>query len=381
VGFGRRRHINLAWKMTCTLKTVVAVSLAMLSAAHAQTIRPDAAMSEPDRVSWALFVQLVAPAGRNVVVFETWASNEDTFKAAPEFPSATPSPKILRFPALGGQISKQSGPWQRVAPGGEEVRRNKATFDYITDPKNRFHTRQGLAEAFAANREISLPAASIEVKANWIAADAVERSRYYVNVASDGQEYALVSLHITTKLIPNWTWATFEHEDNRGRCDDIGCRDSFGATTRLLLPNATENQGYPACRKKPELLQIITSAKLAEVFSNYCLKGTQVEFTTATGVPTLLGSSVTESGFTNTASCITCHARASVNAAGGSAQGYGFMTPPDRNALVCPTDGRCSPNGTPNPAWFSANPGSPDRQLKALQTDFLFSLPLHAIGP
>jgi hypothetical protein len=370
--------------MLRTLKISVAVSLAMLLPVRAQTIPPDPAMSEPDRVSWELFVQLVAPArlqGHNVIVFETWASNEDTFKANPEFPLGAPSPKVLRFPALAGRAPTPSGPWQRVPPGGEEVRRNKATFDYITDPMNRFHTRKGLAEAFAAKREISLPTTSIEVKANWINADAVDRSRYYVNVASDGQEYALVSLHVTTKMIPNWTWATFEHEDNVGRCDYIGCRDNFGAADRLVAPHATENQGYPACRKSPELLRMMASAKLAEAFWNYCLKGSQVEFTTATGIPTLLGNSVTESGFANTASCISCHARASVNAAGESAQGLGFMTPPDRNEVVCPTAGRCSPNGNPNSAWFWIDPGSSEPQLKALQTDFLFSLALHAIGP
>jgi hypothetical protein len=354
----------------------------MSMAGEAQTITPDRATSEPDRVSWELFVQLVAPAGRDVVVFETWASNEDTFKDKPEFPSLKPSPKILNFPALAGrEPSDATGPWQRVPPGGEEVRRNKATFDYITDPKNRFHTREGLAAAFAAKREISVPTDSIEIKANWITADAVDRTRYYVNKASDGQEYALVALHITTKMIPNWTWATFEHEDNAGRCDDMGCGDEFGANDPVVQPNEMPERGYPACSKKAELLSMMAEAKLAQVFTHYCLKGTQVEFVTATGLPTLLGNSVTESGFSNTASCMTCHARASVDATGKPAQGLGFMTPPDRNDVVCPTPGRCSPNGNPNPAWFWVDPDSSERQLKALQTDFMFSPVRHAIGP
>lgn len=364
-----------------TLTTAAALWLALLPSGEARMLTPDRAMTEPDRVSWELFTQLVASADPHHVVFETWASNDDTFKPDPEYPSAKPSPKVLSFPALGGRPPSDNGPWQRVPPGGEEVRRNKPTFDYITNPKNRFHTRQGLAAAFAAAREISLPVDSIEVKANWIVADAVDRARYYVSLASDGHDYALVSLHITTKLIPNWTWATFEHEKNSGRCDDLGCHDKFGAVRSIVPPNSTQQRGYPACLKTPELLRMMAEARLAEVFAHYCLKGTQVKFTTATGLPTLLGNSVTEAGFSNTASCITCHARASIDADGKPAQGLGFMTAPDRNERVCPTAGRCSPNGNPNPAWFWTDPSSTTPVLKALQTDFLFSIARHAIGP
>jgi hypothetical protein len=78
---------------------------------------------------------------------------------------------------------------------------------------------------------------------------------------------------------------------------------------------------------------------------------------------------------------ISCHARASVNGQGTPAQGFGFMEPPERTSSNCPPTGRCSPNGTPDPNWFWGNLGSGEPDLKALQTDFLFSLVLHAIGP
>jgi hypothetical protein len=45
---------------------------------------------------------------------------------------------------------------------------------------------------------------------------------YHVNSAG-GKQYALVSMHVISKMVPNWTWATFEHKDNPGRCDVIGC--------------------------------------------------------------------------------------------------------------------------------------------------------------
>ena len=214
----------------------------------------------------------------------------------------------------------------------------------------------------------------IELKANWIVADVVDRARYYVSVASDGKEYALVALHITTKLIPNWTWATFEHTDNAGRCDVMGCRDAFGAAMPLVQPGDSRNARYPACEKTDAVAAMMVKANLAPVFANYCLKGSQNDFVTATGLPTLLGNSVTEFGFVDTSSCISCHARASVNAQGAPAQGFGFVEGPDRTSSNCPPAGRCSPYGTPNPAWFWDNLDSGRAGLEGA-ADGLFVLP------
>ena len=46
---------------------------------------------------------------------------------------------------------------------------------------------------------------------------------YHVNAEQDGTKYALVSMHVISKQVPNWTWATFEHRFNPGRCDIMGC--------------------------------------------------------------------------------------------------------------------------------------------------------------
>jgi hypothetical protein len=86
---------------------------------------------------------------------------------------------------------------------------------------------------------------------------------------------------------------------------------------------------------------------------------------------------VTEDGFANTSSCITCHARASTDAAGGSPQGAGFLNP--ATPALCPTGSPCSPNGAPNPAWFWNNPGKSNQSIKTLPTDFVWAIPLRAI--
>jgi hypothetical protein len=51
-------------------------------------------------------------------------------------------------------------------------------------------------------------------------------------------------------------------------------------------------------------------------WKSYRLKGTQTQFVNNDGTATLLGSSVNEGGFVNTASCISCHVQASVNTDG-----------------------------------------------------------------
>jgi len=385
---------------------ILALNIASVGLGQAQAADPDPALNNPDNVAWQLFVLVNRPAatpGHNNVVFETWASNEDTFVASPKFPGASGPPscgpqqaapvitpvasaKILNVPALEAFAPKLPGLQPRVVPGGsedqpsEEVRRNETTFDFIVC--NKYHTKAGLRAAFASGQQISFPVDSIEVKANWKPAGNRSPSEYHINTASDGKRYALVSMHIISKMIPNWTWATFEQKDNLGRCDYIGCRDSFGATVADVPPHDALAGRYDPCVKTAAVKKLFADAGLPSLWENYCLKGSQVEFTTATGVPTRVGNSITEAGFVETSSCMTCHSRSAVNAAGRANYGAGFLAPP--NPTVCPQTPDqpfCSPNGSPNPAWFWNNLGQTNQSILALQTDFVFSLALRAIGP
>ena len=104
--------------------------------------------------------------------------------------------------------------------------------------------------------------------------------------AGGAVEYALVALHVSSRQNPNWVWGTFEHQMNPGRCDSIGCFDSFGAEIPAVLPNRTgENTQYGACRKTPPLKTLMKNAGLSPVWENYCLKSTQVDYTAADGTP------------------------------------------------------------------------------------------------
>jgi hypothetical protein len=95
---------------------------------------------------------------------------------------------------------------------------------------------------------IVFPISSVMVKINWIAAseaptygiDPYDTENPFITmnlVPQTGDEkdepepYIAVSFHISSKDTPNWFWTTFEHVANQGRCDWIGCNDSFGFET------------------------------------------------------------------------------------------------------------------------------------------------------
>ena len=225
----------------------------------------------------------------------------------------------------------------------------------------------------------------MEVKANWLPiADVPGFSLgrvtladvpkfFHVNTGSDGKQYALVSMHLISKLVPNWTWATFENQLNPGRCDIIGCKDVFGAVQAVVQPNATENQGYPDCAKTTALSNMFAAAQWDKAFENYCLKGSQVDFIDNTGLAVRLGNSVTEAGFVNQSSCMSCHGRANITADGESTTTAGF-------------DANGAPMGPIQPNWywsFSATPpiyeGMPGVTQVASSVDFVWSIPFCAI--
>jgi len=325
---------------------------------------PDPAMNHPDKVAWQLFIEANKPSAQaGKVIFETWPSDQDTFSPNAKCPPSlnlnlsaiAVSQLALKQPALLRLAPRKRGLTPHiVAGGGEEVRRNPAAFNFIVC--NKLNTRAGLKAAFAAGKPISFPISSIEVKGEWIPVNnTINASNAHVGTVG-GQTFALVGLHVISKQVPNWTWATFEHEKNPGRCDYQGCFDKFGATDHSVLPKSPANGQYPACTKSAALKKLFTDAKLEAVYDNYCLKGTQTDFTTPAGLPVLVGNSTIEDGFINPSSCMTCHSRAAFDKNG--------------NALSMGMN-----QGPPLPTWFYSNPGTPQQKMNFMQADFVWAIP------
>jgi hypothetical protein len=123
-------------------------------------------------------------------------------------------------------------------------------------------------------------------------------------------------MHVSSRQNPNWVWGSFEHQMTPGRCDDLGCFDTFGAKDPAVPPNrGTVNTQYGPCLKTPALQAMMKKANLSPVWENYCLKSTMVDYAAADGMPYALGNSVIErivgNGTVAASSCIACHVYAS----------------------------------------------------------------------
>jgi hypothetical protein len=345
------------------------------------------ALNAPDQVAWTLFIQANSRAGGSNSTFETWASDTSTFAPNPVFPAA-PTPPSLRqpiLPVVARQNAQAAGRLVPALPPGaargamEESRRNKAAFDFIV--QNNLYKVSGLQAAFG--KTLVFPVDAIEIKANWMPVGDIPAftnnqvtlaqvpQLYHVNADRSGAQYALVAMHVISKLVPNWTWATFEHRLNPGRCDILGCKDSFGAQTAFVPPNGS-NQIYPDCVKTPALTAMLASQDIDPVYTNYCLKGSQTDLVDSNGLDVRLGNSVTENGFVDSASCMTCHSRAVFDQSGAATSGGGFLPSGP------------GPLGPILPEWFWSGgqppvfEGQPGLSRLATAADFVWSIPFCA---
>jgi hypothetical protein len=277
----------------------------------------------------------------------------------------------------------------------EEVRRNPAAFNYIVN--NGLNSKSGLIKAFNAistgGPALSFPVDSIEVKTNWLPVallpqfyPGVDPSQFYLAtdmVQGQTVQYALIAMHVISKQVPSWTWATFEHQANPGRCDFLGCKDSYGAVNPYVAPVNTSqggNQGttYAACAKTPALQAAFAAVpNLNAAFANYCLKGSQTDWIDNGGLAIRLGNSVTESGFVPQASCMSCHGAANFTAQGVATTGGGFAgpTPTNQNAFVGPTDPSFYYSVAGGQPFYQGQPGL---VVNAVSADFVWSIPFCA---
>jgi len=197
----------------------------------------------------------------------------------------------------------------------EEVRENGATEDYIAGTG--FWDRVNQAAAAKNGFDIQFPRPAVEIKADWIQVRTIGNHNFncdnigqtgLIHVETvDGDCFALAGMHLISKLIDKWIWATFEPQNsvtNPFRCQVLGCNDSFGSK-----PNKSNGANT---QLTSALKRLMDAAGLAPEWYNYRLDGVQTDFFR----PKLLGSSIIEGENVGMnlkqASCITCHAVSSV---------------------------------------------------------------------
>jgi hypothetical protein len=199
----------------------------------------------------------------------------------------------------------------------EEIRMNKATFDYVA--LKHLWYKEGEMEVANCGKPINFPQDSIVVKAAWerlgcnIGRDpakcADKTKGYHWQVDQSGNVYRLIGLHVISKTLPSWVWATWEHKDSWDPtqkdneryppCNVVACHDSFG------YPDG------PLHEPSDGLKNLMRG--LAPEWRNYRLHGTQVSAVDATGRPTFMGNSILEALELDKSSCITCHSKVVVN--------------------------------------------------------------------
>lgn len=369
--------INRWRKRIMTIRTSITAAILVTALAAGPSLAQNFTAYSPgatyDQMSWQAFVSVVTPApGGQGLTLETWATDGDTFAPTPTWPSGLSATALAQKPRFQASLLARAHvpaglrattnvsvggcryPVGNAAAGNfptgdqsdciaEEVRRNRDAFDYIVN--NGLYTQLGLQNAFPGPA-INFPTSAIELKLDWVPEATLVKwlntnnvqtppgfvkQNYYTVTVAGNQTYALLSMHISTKQLPNWLWATFEHQLNPGRCDTMGCFDKFGvpesgaaiAPKQTPQPGTVQNQ-YPACTKSPALAAMFSAAGLASVWNNYCLKATQIDFLSTQngtmGQPVINGDSVIERITADVpirqSSCITCHAYAAVTAKG-----------------------------------------------------------------
>jgi hypothetical protein len=207
----------------------------------------------------------------------------------------------------------------------EEVFANAAEVAYIRE--NSLNTLTGQA----AHEPIAFPTFAVEIKVDWLPVTALTNTPPAFDCSTpspdiytetiDGVCYAMVGMHISSKLAPKWLWATFEPQfaaTNPNRCKtDLysNCSDSWGSSPATSTGESTA--------MTPELAALMAAAKLPEAFANYRLVGVQTDYVDANA--TLLGNSFVEFNAqvpAQQASCITCHSYAQFDSS---------TTPPTEN--------------------------------------------------
>ncbi|MEP7217379.1 MAG: hypothetical protein ABI876_00600 [Bacteroidota bacterium] len=377
---------------------------------------PNPSMNNPDKQAWQLFVEVNKPADSNrpgrSAVWETWALAKDVYNDPNKKPiwdsvtnvSKTPRDfdrlPLQQLMRLDEGLESESDSLARSRPKAgldvffiptdlladsttDETRMNKVVFDYVAN--NDLYYVEGQEAFFNQSKVVDLPIQAKEVKAQWRRIGVADTGIYHYNSISvydsvshktEVQYWGLVSMHIISKDIPQWTWATFEHERNPGlpkaESDPnsyLHSRDSFGRKDGRI---------------SQELSKLLADRHMPGKWSHYLLRGTQTGYITFEGRHTLLANTYIEEGFTTTSSCITCHSKATI----GRKLDFQELPQPVQNAIrigtskrapnfanrlsifkVTNSDTTIADNGIPSLEWYFDDKGI----RRYIQTDFMWS--------
>jgi hypothetical protein len=175
--------------------------------------------------------------------------------------------------------------------------------------------------------------------------------------------YGLTALHIVSKDLPTWLWATFEHVENPTLADNEGWRlpshDGFAC-----------RDAAPDCNRAPRGIGLDGT-----VWQYYRLRGTLTRYIDAQQHPLRLANSELERGFQQSASCMTCHARAALAIVAGAPLRLPVFDTAGGEGTAGGESARARRGfvGPPSAEWFALPAAVPTARVFQRQ-DFVWSL-------
>ncbi len=323
-----------------------------------------AASREPDNlygpsfasIAWRLFIEAMAPADGSLT-FETWTEQCQLSSGMVGCPSAenvaaAKAAGNSKLRMLHGSVFSQArkiGGTDCSAmtatpiggyPAPSNLTRNAMFCEEVfVSPVEAAFVKRNLTTLAAQqiygnprNATINFPGTgtndprldldSLEVKVDWVPSTSYNNPTFacpdptntLYTETINGTCYALAAIHISSKVMPSWLWATFEPNSkvtNPNRCDPKlygACLDIWGTTSAQPY-----GKGQTA-QQSPELRQAMAEAQLNPAFNNYFLTGVQTQFVDTRGKAIQLGNSFIEFNqgvLPGKSSCITCHQYAS----------------------------------------------------------------------
>lgn len=358
---------------------VSVIQIMLCSAAYSEVVCPRQypeidlknALHDPDRHAWNLFAQLNHPAdlkdqrgipdeqkklgepGR--VVWETWKlARTEVFLTDGRDPGGwnTPSDPMIKIvdppkiQALLGSV-KPNGLKIQFDAGevSNETRQNCATYKFIVE-NNLFNIegQEATAKSYTlSGNKLSFPIDSIEVKASWrkFTMDDIKSGldkKYYSYTDENSVVWGLATLHIVTKEIPNWFWASFRNKN--------GPEPKYPKQDKSGMPDSVRGT----------------------VWENYELSGSQIDFVESNGQSVILSDPIIEAGFERS-SCMSCHANAGIRRIyNGRRDEMPFSYGLDEDHYLL------TPLGAPEYRLFMENAGGGSSDQSVFQQDFVFSL-------
>jgi hypothetical protein len=383
--------------MTTVRRSLVCAGLASLLLARIAVAQDGAtfpggapsAARDPVQFAWWLFGEINRnaddpalrtgrPDADGPVTWETWMNaaqvflddgvdpgpwrNQDPWPGVADASRFTES-SLKSLPNLRHIVDGRMVPVEEDLPGERElteVRMNRPAYEYV-----RVLGLYCIEGQLAAAGSVAFPAQAVEVKAHWRRIGDVDRARYHVvevrSKAGKVELYGLSALHIASKALPHWFWATFEHVGNQASALPVGQRAR--GSDRLAC------NGPPGCGPAPGFVDMLRAP-----WTNYRLRGTMTDYVDARGTPVLLANPELERGFESTSSCITCHARSSIGVVDGAVVRLPVFRSVELHGNVIVRTGYV---GIPEDAWFyeAARPGDP--WMRPLDAVWSLSLAKH----